>query len=57
VISEAKKAELDQIADLREPSMRPAQKPVTLQSLDERLTIVEGFVKAFLEPKAEEQNG
>jgi hypothetical protein len=51
VISEAKKAELDQIALQREPSMKPAPPQVTLQSLHERVTALE------MKQKAEEKNG
>lgn len=44
---------LDAIAEERAKDMKPVPAPVTLQSLDARLTALENALK----PKAEETNG
>lgn len=41
MITEAKKAELDAVAAVRVMPVAPPQKPVTLQTLDARLTALE----------------
>lgn len=41
MITEAKRAELDAVAAVRAIPAAPPQKPVTLQSLDERVTALE----------------
>lgn len=52
MITEAKRAELDAVAAVRAIPASPPQKPVTLQSLDERVTALELAAK-----KSEESNG
>lgn len=54
MITEAKRAELDAVAAVRAIPASPPQKPVTLQSLDERVTALENAMKSKAE---KETNG